>query len=162
YIWLEAEHFGPLKGGNFSYQHEDKTTRDAWSVAGPGVAPEWTMGGESEWMSIAARGDEPHEIKVSRSAEIPAAGQYHLWVRYADYRQRREEFGNEITQGGKKWQHVFGSEPKVDELEPMKLLWDWSFAWDSAELPLAKDAAQIEIYTTGPTEARRAVDCICL
>src|SRR5438270_11761379 len=98
-IWLEAETFGPLHGGNFSYQREDKTTKGSWSVAGPGVAAEWTQGGESEWMSVAARADEVGEVVCGRDAEIPAAGSYTLWVRYADYRNKKESFGVRIKQG---------------------------------------------------------------
>ena len=162
YIWLEAEHFAPLRGGNFSYQHEDKTTRGSWSLAGPGVAAEWTMGGESEWMSIAARGDETNEVKVSHPISVPVAASYRLLVRYADYRNKREEFGVRIQQNGKASEHIFGREPRIDELDPMKLLWDWSFAWDEATFALDKGSGEIEIFTTGPTQARRAIDCLCL
>src|SRR4051812_87906 len=76
HIWLEAELFGPLNGGNFSFQQESKTTKNAWSVGGPGVAAEWTMGGESEWMSIAARADATNDIAVSQRMEVPAAANY--------------------------------------------------------------------------------------
>ena len=164
-VWLEAETFGPLKGGNFSYQPPDKTTKGSWSVSGPGVAPEWTQGGESEWMSIAARADEPGEVVAGRSAVIPADGTYTLWVRYADYRNKKESFGVRVKQEGRKdkpFAHVFGDKPVVDELDPMKLLWDWAFGWDHAEVELKKGDARIELYTTGPAEARRQVDCLCL
>src|SRR3954452_3295942 len=98
-VWLEAETFGPLHGGNFSYQPVEKTTKGSWSVAGPGVAAEWTQGGESEWMSVAARADEAGEVVAGREAVIPVAGRYTLWVRYADYRNRRESFGVRVRQG---------------------------------------------------------------
>src|SRR5438876_1201309 len=84
-IWIEAEHFSPLKGSNFSYQKVEQTTKGSWSISGPGVAAEWTQGGETEFMSIAARADEPGEVVVGRDVEVPAAGRYTLWVRYADY-----------------------------------------------------------------------------
>jgi hypothetical protein len=83
-------------------------------------------------------------------------------VRYADYRGREEKFGVRISQAGKKSEHVFGAAPRVDELDPMKLYWDWSFAWDSTEMPLDEGAAHIEVFTPGPTQARRVVDCFCL
>ena len=54
-VVMEAESFGGLKGSNFSFQEASKTTKGSWSLAGPGVAAEWTQGGESEFMSIAAR-----------------------------------------------------------------------------------------------------------
>ena len=161
-IWLEAETFGPLHGGNFSYQHPDQTTKGSWSVAGPGVAAEWTQGGESEWMSIAARADEKAEVVCGRDIELPAAARYMLWVRYADYRNKKESFGVRIKQGDHTFTRVFGEKPVIDELDPMKLLWDWSFAWDHAPVDLQKGIARIELYTTGPTEARRQVDCLCL
>jgi len=162
YLWMEAEHFAPLKGVNFSFQPEGVTTREAWSVAGPGVAPEWTMGGESEWMSIAARADVTNEVTVSYTAFAPVEGDYRLLVRYADYRGKREEFGVRVRQGDKVQSHIFGKEPRVEELDPMKMLWDWSFAWDETPVHLMKGGVAVEIYTTGITEARRAVDCLCL
>jgi len=162
YIWLEAEEFGPLKGGNFSFQHWTNAPRESWSVAGPGVAAEWTMGGESEWMSIAARPDLAQEIKVSAAAEVPGSGDYRLLVRYADYRQKKEEFGIRLRQNGRTTERLFGKEARVDELDPMKVLWDWAFAWDEAPVSLQKGLVEIEIFAGGITEARRAVDCICL
>src|SRR6478672_13302821 len=83
-VWMEAETFGPLHGGNFSFQPVEKTTKGSWSVAGPGVAAEWTQGGESEWMSVAARADEAGEVVAGREIEMPVAAKYTLWVRYAD------------------------------------------------------------------------------
>ncbi|HEY0455968.1 MAG TPA: hypothetical protein VGE41_06305 [Verrucomicrobiae bacterium] len=162
YIWLEAETFGPLNGGNFSFQHLKDTTRGSWSVAGPGVAPEWTMGGESEWMSIAARPDETNEVKTSHAVEVPAAGSYHLWVRYMDYRQKEESFGVRVKQGEKIWSHIFGVKPVVDELDSMMMLWNFSFAWDQANVELTKGPAEVTLFTTGPTQVRRCVDCLCL
>ncbi len=161
-LWLEAETFAPLKGANFSYQPLAQTTKGSWAVSGPGVAAEWTQGGESEWMSVAARADEPEELVITRDAEAPAAGKYTLWVRYADYRGKKESFGVRVRQGDQVISHVFGEQPVVDELDPMKVLWDWSFGWDHAEVDLKKGAVRVELYTTGPTEARRQVDCVCL
>src|SRR5829696_3102066 len=128
-LWLEAETFAPLKGGNFSYQQEKLHAKGSWAVAGPGVAAEWTQGGESEWMSIAARPDEAGELVVSRDAVVPAAGKYTLWVRYADYRGKKESFGVRTRQREATSARLFGDKAVVDELDPMKLLWDWSFGW---------------------------------
>src|ERR1051325_7954538 len=96
-VVMEAENFSPLKGSNFSFQEPTKTTKGSWSLSGPGVAAEWTQGGESEFMSIAARADEPAGTSVSREVEIPAEGTYSLWVRYADYRNKTERFGVRIS-----------------------------------------------------------------
>lgn len=161
-LWLEAETFGPLKGVNFSYMPEAQETRGSWSLAGPDTAPSWTQGGESEFMSVAARADEPNELAIGRDIEVAAAGQYMLWVRYADYRQKQEAFGVRIRQGGKVFAHVFGLQPVVDELDPMKLLWGWAYGWDHVPVSLQKGSTRIELYTTGPTGARRCVDCLCL
>src|SRR6266550_4727871 len=161
-VVMEAEYFGPLKGSNFSFEQVDKTTKGSWSLAGPGVAAEWTQGGESEFMSIAARADEPEGTTVSHEIEVPADGSYTLWVRYADYRNKTEPFGVRIAQGRENFSHVFGEKAVVDELDPMKLIWDWSFAWDSAPVKLAKGKAKIEISTAGVSEARRQIDLIVL
>src|SRR5438093_5858149 len=122
YLWLEAESFAPLRGANFSFMPEARETRGAWSLAGPDTAPAWTQGGESEFMSIAARADEPGEISVGRDVELPGDGRYTLWVRYADYRDKEEAFGIRVRQGGREQRHVFGLHPAVDELDQMKLL----------------------------------------
>ncbi|HEV8605030.1 MAG TPA: hypothetical protein VGQ99_06670 [Tepidisphaeraceae bacterium] len=159
-VVIEAENFGPLKGSNFSFQEPTKTTKGSWSLSGPGVAAEWTQGGESEFMSIAARADEPAGTTVSHEIEVPAAGNYTLWVRYADYRNKKDLFGIRVAQGDEKLEHVFGEKAVVDELDPMKLIWDWSFAWDSTPVKLAKGKAKLEIYTTGVSEARRQIDLI--
>ena len=161
HIWLEAESFGPLKGANFSFMPESQQTKGSWALAGPEAAPGWTQGGESEFLSVAARADEPGELAISRSVEFPAPGTYQLWVRYADYRKKKEAFGVRVRQGERVFTHVFGLNPVVDELDPMKLLWDWSYGWDSAPVVIEKGPAHIELYTTGPTEARRCVDCLC-
>src|SRR5579871_658910 len=135
-VWLEAEWFGPLKGANFSFMPETSQTRGSWAVAGPDAAPAWTQGGESEFMSIAARADEPNEIAVGRDIEAPLAATYTLWVRYADYREKQEAFGVRVRQGAEVFTHIFGLQPVVDELDPMKILWDWAYGWDSVPVPL--------------------------
>jgi len=162
HLWLEAETFGPLKGANFSYQLPEKTTKGSWALSGPGVAPEWTQGGESEFLSIAARADEPAEIAVGREVEVPAAGAYTLWIRYADYRGKRESVGVRVTQAGTTWAHAFGDQPVIDELDPLKLYWDWSFGWASAKVELVKGSAKIELFAPPNAESRRQVDCLCL
>jgi hypothetical protein len=161
-VWLEAESFGPLKGANFSYMPEAQQTRGSWALAGPDTAPAWTQGGESEFMSIAARADEPGELVIGREVEFPAAGAVTLWVRYADYRDKREAFGVRVRQGGRAISHVFGMRPVVDELDPMKLLWDWSYGWDGVAITVEKGGARVELFTNGPTEARRCIDCLCI
>ncbi len=160
-IWLEAEWFGPLEGSNFSILPESTQTRGSWALAGPDAAPAWTQGGESEFMSIAARADEPAGVSVERRIEVPIAGQYTLWVRYADYRAKREEFVIAVSQEGSSRRIVFGEKPVVDEMDQHKLMWDWAFGWASAKVDLKEGPADVRIETTGPTGARRHVDCLC-
>ena len=83
-------------------------------------------------------------------------------MRYADCRARAEAFAVRVTQGDKVQSFEFGLKPIVDELDPMKLLWDWSYAWDSVSCALEPETAVLEIVTTGPTGARRCLDCLCL
>jgi hypothetical protein len=161
-VWIEAETLGPLKGANFSFMREDRTTKGSWSVAGPDTAASWTQGGESEWMSVAARADEPGELSIGRDVEVPSDGDYTLWVRYADYRGKAERFGVRLRQGAATVERFFGEKPVVDELDPMKLLWDWAFGWDRATVSLKRGAVRVELFTTGPTGARRCVDALCL
>ena len=162
HLWIEAESLAPLRGSNFSITPEQRQERGAWAISGPGVADAWTQGGESEWMSIAARADENAEVSAGRDVEIPIAATYVLWVRYSDYREKEEVFGVRIIQDGRRTEHLFGRAAVVDEMEPMKLQWDWSFAWASAEVPLTKGRARVELFTTGSTQARRQVDSLCL
>lgn len=162
-IVIEAESLAPLKGNNFSFEQVDKTTKGSWSLAGPGVAAEWTQGGESEFLSIAARADEKAGVTAGRQIEIPTAAKYTLWVRYADYRKKREEFGVRIKQGEREISsHLFGTKDLADDLDPMSLMWDFVFTWDKIDVRLEKGPAQVDLYTTGPTEARRHVDLMVL
>ncbi len=161
-IWMEAESFGPLRGANFSFMKEDLQTSGSWSIAGPDVAASWTQGGESEFMSVAARADEPAGTAISREALVPRNASYRLWVRYADYRTKAERFVVRTHQAGKTSEFTFGADSIVDEMDQMKLLWDWSYGWDSVSCNLVNGPIRLEIVTTGPTEARRNLDCLCL
>jgi len=161
-VWVEAEVMAPLKGFNYSFTPVEQQARGSWALAGTGVAAEFTQGGESELYSIGARADEAAGVLVGRDIEIPVAGQYTLWVRYADYANKKEKFGVRVRQGGKTSEHIFGRTPVVDELDQLVLFWGWGFAWDGAPMTLEKGPARLELYSTGPTEARRQVDCLCL
>lgn len=161
-IWIEAESFAPLRGANFSYFEESRQSKGSWSLSGPGVAAEWTQGGESEFMSIAARADEGNGTTVSKECEIPHTGTYRLWVRYADYRNRREEFTVNVVQTPKSHPFMFGSMPNVDDSSTASLYWGWAFVWDSIEVQLTKGTARIELITSAPSEARRQIDCLCI
>lgn len=104
-IWVEAEWFAPIKGRNFSHFTPQRQNSNSWSLAGPGVAAEWTQGGESEFMSIATRAEEGGGLSCAYSAVVPAAGTYHLWIRYGDYRLKQEIFDVRVSQNGKQTTH---------------------------------------------------------
>ncbi|MFO0825010.1 MAG: hypothetical protein U0792_18130 [Gemmataceae bacterium] len=51
YLWLEPEWFDGVKG-SFGYWTGEARPTGSWGIAGPGISPEWTQGGESEWNSM--------------------------------------------------------------------------------------------------------------
>ena len=57
YVWLEPEWFEGVKG-SFAYWTGTAKPTGAWGIAGPGIAAEWSQGGESEWNSIGAPAGE--------------------------------------------------------------------------------------------------------
>src|SRR6478752_7594692 len=80
YLWIEAEHSADVQGHNNAFSVTPPLEKQrGWGISGPGVAAEWSQGGESEWTSIAAHPEEDNA--VSRYAlEVPAAGHYRVWV----------------------------------------------------------------------------------
>src|SRR5262249_26799511 len=79
YLWFEPEWFEGVKG-NFAYWTGEAKPTGAWGIAGPGISPEWTQGGESEWNSMGAAAEET-KAECHREFTVPRAGQYKLWVR---------------------------------------------------------------------------------
>ena len=73
---------------NPSWLGLSKLKAPGWGINGPGVSAEWTQGGESEWNSAAASADET-SAELYQEFEVPRAGDYKLWIRYADWAQRR-------------------------------------------------------------------------
>src|ERR1051325_5642935 len=53
HLWFEPEWFDGVKG-SFAYHSGNAKPTGAWGIAGPGIAAEWSQGGESEWNSIGA------------------------------------------------------------------------------------------------------------
>ena len=87
YLWLEAEWFVGVDG-SFAYWTGTAKPTGTWGVAGPGISPEWTQGGESEWNSMGAPAAET-KAECHRDVTVPRAGKYRVWVRYVDHRRRR-------------------------------------------------------------------------
>src|SRR5437879_111195 len=90
YLWFEPEWFEGVEG-NFVYWTGTAKTTGKWGIAGPGISPEWTQGGESEWNSM---GVPAAETKASchRDLVIPRAGKYRVWVRHVEHRKKKSPF----------------------------------------------------------------------
>ncbi|MDQ5845608.1 MAG: hypothetical protein M3539_09990 [Acidobacteriota bacterium] len=169
YLWYEAENmrgFGTKPTGepmqNPSWLNLPRARAPGWGINGPGVSTEWSQGGESEWNSAAASADESAG-KIYQDLEIPRAGNYRIWVRYADWAGKTEAFGMRITQGEHEvFRHEFGTKDVVDPHDEVSMYWGWAFAWGGANIELAKGPASVSIDIEKPAEARRHVDCLLL
>src|SRR5207249_2153790 len=146
YLWYEAEN---MRGITQTAQHEPQLNPSyleipaakapGWSISGPGVSAEWSQGGESEWNSVAASADETRAT-ITQEIEVPRAGQYRLWLRYADWANKSENVVVRITQYGltsapgvsvrvaakEILGHEFGTADIVDRHNEMSMYWGWS------------------------------------
>jgi hypothetical protein len=187
YLWYEAENMRGLTETprhepllNPSYLELAAAKAPGWSISGPGVSAEWAQGGESEWNSVAAAADETRAT-IYQDIEIPRAGEYKVWVRYADFANKTENFAVRITQGnsvptvrskegvpvsitpsGQVFQHEFGVKDIIDPHDEVSMYWSWAFAWDGATASLAKGPARVSIEIGRPAQARRQVDCFLI
>ena len=169
YLWYEAENmrgFGTKPNGepiqNPSWMNLPRAKAPGWGMNGPGVSAEWSQGGESEWNSAAASADETAG-KIYQDLEIPRAGNYKIWVRYADWAKKTEAFVIRITQDERELlRHEFGTNDIIDAHDEVSMYWGWAFAWDSIAANLAKGPARISIEIEKSADARRHVDCIVL
>jgi hypothetical protein len=171
YLWFEAENmrgFGTKPTGepiqHPSWMNLPKAKAPGWGINGPGVSAEWSQGGESEWNSVAASADES-SAKIYQDLEIPRAGKYRLWVRYADWAKRTETFAVRIASAGAAAQtlhHQFGIKDVIDPHDEVSMYWGWAFAWDSVEVDLSKGAARISLEIESTAGAFRQVDCVLL
>src|SRR5437899_3018957 len=116
-IWIEAEHLRGITG--YCFPDMDQKTAGNWALSGPGICPEWTQGGESEWLSIACGPDED-KGEASTEFESPVAGEFRLWVRYRDWRDQTEIFKVKVEQRGKAQEFTFGEKPVVDDNDELK------------------------------------------
>lgn len=167
YLWYEAENMRGFTTGrnnepvqNPSWMNLPRSKAPGWGMNGPGVSAEWSQGGESEWNSAAASADETR-ASIYQDIEAPRAGEYRVWVRYADWAGRTENFTLRMTQGGREVvRHEFGARDVVDPHDEVSMYWGWAFAWDSAPATLAKGPARLSLEIEKPAEARRHVDCV--
>jgi hypothetical protein len=147
---------------NPSWMNLPKVKAPGWGINGPGVSAEWSQGGESEWNSAAASADET-SATIYQDLEVPRAGDYKLWVRYADWADKTENFVVTITQQGREvFRHEFGAKDIIDSHDETAMYWGWAFAWDNAQASLAKGSARVSIIIEKAAEARRHVDCVLL
>lgn len=169
YLWYEAEN---MRGFGTNERHEPvlnpswtnppREKAPGWGINGPGVSAEWSQGGESEWNSAAASADETRAT-IYQDVEVPRAGQYKVWVRYADWASRTENFTVRVTQEGREvFRHEFGARDIIDPHDEVSMYWKWAFAWDTASATLSKGAARVSIEVEKIAEARRHVDCFVL
>jgi hypothetical protein len=166
YLWYEAEN---MRGFSTNERHEPvlnpswmnplREKAPGWGINGPGVSAEWSQGGESEWNSAAASADETRAA-IYQDMEVPRAGQYKVWVRYADWMRRTENFTVRITQEGREvFRQEFGARDLIDAHDEVGMYWGWAFLWDGASTTLSKGAARFSIEVEKAAEARRHVDC---
>jgi hypothetical protein len=163
YLWLEAEWFDGIEG-SFAYWPGESETKPTgkWRVAGPGIGPEWTQGGESEWNSMGVPASETKAV-CSRDIRVGRAGKYRLWVRYVDHRKKTEPFSVRVLQDGKDAiKGELGIKPIVPANDEYQLYWGFSFGWGSLEGELAAGPAKIELVIDKAGEAWRQVDALLL
>ena len=169
YLWYEAENMRGFTTGklgaptlNPSYLNLSREKAPGWGMNGPGVSAEWSQGGESEWNSAAASADET-KATIYQDFEVPRAGQFFVWIRYADWAAKAENFTVTIAQDGAEvFRHEFGVNDIVDPHDEISLYWQWAFTWDSAAATLRKGAARLSINIEKAAAARRHVDCFLL
>ncbi len=181
YLWYEAEN---MRGITQTARHEPQLNPSyleipaakapGWSISGPGVSAEWSQGGESEWNSVAASADETHAT-IWQDVQIPRAGEYKLWVRYADWAGKSENFDVRVTQGtvsnsfttsvstpDEYFVGEFGTRDLVDPHDEMNMYWGWAFVWAGEKVTLKKGEARVSINITRQAQARRQVDCFLI
>ncbi len=169
YLWYEAENMSGITPTaqnepqlNPSWRQLPASKASGWGINGPGVSAEWTQGGESEWNSVNASADETRGT-ISQDIEVPRAGEYKIWVRYADWANKTENFTVAIRQNNREvFTHEFGAKDIIDPHDEIEMYWQWAFAWDSAPVTLIKGPAQVAIEITKPAQASRQVDCFVI
>ncbi len=164
-LWLEAEHFEGIRGYCWPMGNDQRKMRETdgnWGLSGPGWAAEWAQGGESGFLSIATSAGDDRAV-VTRTVEIPAAGEYAVWVRYGDWREKTERFQVKIDQAGSPaWTGKYGERPLIEEDNVMKLYWGWAFVWGKQTTTLKKGSAKISLVSTTKDPEPRQIDVVVL
>jgi hypothetical protein len=161
YLWFEPEWFDGVEG-SFAYWTGAAKPTGAWGIAGPGISPEWTQGGESEWSSMGAPAAET-KAACHRDLIVPRAGRYRVWVRYVDHRKKKQPFTVEIQQEGRPLARAeLGVKPVVPPNDEYQLYWGFSFGWGAFDADLARGPARLRLVIDKAGEAWRQVDAVLL
>ena len=100
---------------NPSWLELPRVQAPGWGMNGTGTSAEFTQGGGSEWNSAAASADETRAT-IHQDIEVPRGGQYRVWVRYADWANKTENFAISISQQGQEvFRHEFGAQDLIDQ-----------------------------------------------
>ena len=147
---------------NPSWLNLPKAKAAGWGINGPGVSAEWSQGGESEWNSAAASFDETTG-ELYQDFEVPRAGDYKIWVRYADWANKTENFVLLINQNNREvFRHEFGTQDVIDPHDEVSMYWNWAFAWAGTLAKLEKGPTRISLKLDKPATARRHVDAVLI
>jgi hypothetical protein len=162
-IWLEAEHLDGIQGFCWPLgKPAMKKTDGHWALSGPGWAAEWNQGGESGFLSIATGADDDRATST-KQVEIPTDGNWFVWVRYGDWREKTERFQIRIEQQGSvAWTGRYGETPVIEEDNEMKLYFGWAFGWDQRQVSLKKGSAKLSLLSTTKDPEPRQIDIIVL
>ena len=161
HLWFEPEWFDGVKG-SFGYWTGSAKPTGAWGVAGPGIAAEWSQGGESEWNSMGTAAEET-SARCQRDFAVPRAGTYKVWVRFYEPRKKTSPFRIVLEQPiGAPQTHEFGVKPVLPANDEYQLFWGFSFAWDCFEVKLAEGPAKVAVVIDKAGQAWRQVDAILI
>ncbi|MHB0937990.1 MAG: hypothetical protein ACYDCO_21925 [Armatimonadota bacterium] len=163
-IWLEAEQLDGIEGYCWPVAADParRTTHGKWGLSGPGLAAEWMQGGESGFLSIACGAADDAAV-ATKTLDIPETGQYFVWVRYRDSREKCDRFQIRLEQAGQQpWTGTYGEKPVVDEDSSAKLYWTWAFAWDSRAATLQKGQVKLSLLSGFKEADCRQIDVIVL
>jgi len=161
HLWFEPEWFEGVTG-SFAYWTGPAKATGSWGIAGPGIAAEWSQGGESEWNSMGAAAEETR-ARCHRDFVVPRTGEYHVWIRYVDHRNKTEPFQVSIEQGGKPAiQGELGVEPVLPANDEYQLYWGFSFGWGKVKGKLSAGPARLILAIDKPGQAWRQVDAVLI
>ncbi len=147
---------------NPSWLNLPKAKAPGWGINGPGVSAEWSQGGESEWNSAAASFDETSG-EIYQDFELPRSGDYKIWVRYADWANKTENFILAVNQNNREvFRHEFGAHDVIDPHDEVSMYWNWAFAWAATLAKLDKGPARISLRLEKPAAARRHIDAVLM